>query len=167
MTNGVNKWNIVGAEGSTFSDVVAHRIREVRKKQGMTAAQLAGRCAEQGFPGLTAQALSNIESGRRDKEGKRRRDVTVDELMALAWVLHVAPVYLLTPPLPSPDLPLPGDPHEFVTLTKMWQQFIKGEQPMAGMDPQRFLAEVPKEEFERLLARLAEGGDTRPASDDG
>lgn len=143
----------------TFSDVVAERIREVRKKQGMTAAQLARLCADRGYPELTTQALSNIESGRRDKEGRRRRYVTADELMALAVVLEVAPVYLLIPPLPSPDQPLPDDAAERHTLARVWQSFIKGEKPLPGMDPQRFLSEVPPEEFTRSLHRMAEVND--------
>ncbi|MEU2975975.1 helix-turn-helix transcriptional regulator [Streptomyces hirsutus] len=136
--------------------MVAERVREVRKKQGLTAAQLAQHCAERGYPELTTQALSNIESGRRDKDGRRRRFVTVDELMTLALVLEVAPVYLLIPPLPSPEQPLPDDAAELSTVTHVWQGFIKGERPLPGMDPQRFLSEVPREEFTRLMHRMAE-----------
>lgn len=139
----------------TFSDVVAERVREVRRKQGLTAAQLAEFCARLGYPELTTQALSNIESGRRDKDGRRRRYVTVDELIGLARALEVAPVYLLIPPLPSPDNPLPGDAAEISALARVWQAFIKGERPLPGMDPQRFLSEVPPEEFGRLVDRMA------------
>jgi transcriptional regulator with XRE-family HTH domain len=150
----------------TFSDVVAERVREVRKKQGLTAAQLASLCADRGYPELTTQALSNIESGRRDKEGRRRRYVTADELMALAVVLEVAPVYLLIPPLPSEEQPLPDDAAERHTLARVWQSFIKGERPLPGMDPQRFLSEVPPEEFARSLQRLAEANDAEAAGKD-
>ncbi|MDK1348010.1 helix-turn-helix transcriptional regulator [Streptomyces sp. 378] len=142
---------------------MAERVREVRRKQGMTAAQLAEVCANLGYPELTTQALSNIESGRRDKDGRRRRYVTVDELIGLARALEVAPVYLLIPPLPSPDQPLPDDAAEANALTHVWQAFIKGERPLPGMDPQRFLSEVPREEFTRLLHRLVEANDTGEA----
>lgn len=128
----------------------------MRKKQGLTAAQLAEYCANLGYPELTTQALSNIESGRRDKAGKRRRYVTVDELIALSRALEVAPVYLLIPPLPSPEQPLPDDAWEISALAHVWQSFIKGESPLPGMDPQRFLTEVPPEEFARLVNRMAE-----------
>jgi hypothetical protein len=58
-------------------------------------AELAARCAELGAGHLTENVIENIESGRRDKQGRRRRDVTVDELLTLAVALNVAPVHLL------------------------------------------------------------------------
>jgi hypothetical protein len=37
---------------------------------------------------LTASVIANIETGRRDEQGRRRRDVTVDEVVALAAALE-------------------------------------------------------------------------------
>lgn len=73
----------------TVSDVTARRVRELRQQWGWSAAELAERCAEWGHPQLTASVIANIESGRRDKNGRRRRDVTVDEAFAFARVLQV------------------------------------------------------------------------------
>lgn len=86
-------------KGQTFSDLVAERVTCVRKSRGMTAQDLAERCAttEVGAPEITAQTISNIETGRRDKDGRRRRAVTVDELMSLAVALQVPPADLLAP----------------------------------------------------------------------
>jgi hypothetical protein len=39
----------------------------------------------------------NIESGRRDQDGRRRRHVTVDEWLALAHAFDVEPIVLLLP----------------------------------------------------------------------
>jgi len=47
---------------------------------------------------LTPSVIANIETGRRDAEGKRRREVTVDELFVFA--------YALAAPLPALLLPL-------------------------------------------------------------
>jgi transcriptional regulator with XRE-family HTH domain len=77
------------------SDVVARRIREIRRRREWSAARLAEECAKCGFPQLTEPVINNIESGRRDKHGRRRRDVTVDELDAFARVLGVPPAELL------------------------------------------------------------------------
>jgi transcriptional regulator with XRE-family HTH domain len=73
----------------TPSDVVARRVREVRKRLGWSAERLAAECVQVGAPHLTASVLANIESGRRDQQGRRRRDVTVDELLQLAAALRV------------------------------------------------------------------------------
>ncbi|WP_141923621.1 hypothetical protein [Haloactinospora alba] len=78
------------------SDVVAERVREVRKRRGWTPHQLAQECADVGLQ-LSANTIENIESGRRDKNGRRRRHVTVDELIGLAFALDVAPVHLVFP----------------------------------------------------------------------
>jgi transcriptional regulator with XRE-family HTH domain len=77
------------------SDVVARRVREVRKQRGWTAERLAAECARVGAPHLTASVIANIESGRRDQQGRRRRDVTVDELLHLAGALDVDLSHLL------------------------------------------------------------------------
>jgi transcriptional regulator with XRE-family HTH domain len=79
----------------TVSDIVAARIREARKAQRWTTADLAERCADAGHPELTKPVIENIETGRRDKDGRRRRAVTVDELRALADVLRFSPADVL------------------------------------------------------------------------
>jgi transcriptional regulator with XRE-family HTH domain len=75
--------------------VVARRVREIRRRREWSAARLAEECAKLGFPQLTEPVINNIESGRRDEHGRRRRDVTVDELDAFARVLGVPPTELL------------------------------------------------------------------------
>ena len=69
----------------------------MRRWHDWTAEILAERCAAAGAPELTAQVIFNIESGRRDASGRRRREVTLDEAAALARVLGVKFDALLTP----------------------------------------------------------------------
>ncbi|WP_198950748.1 helix-turn-helix transcriptional regulator [Kineosporia sp. A_224] len=63
----------------------------------MTREQVAERCAAFGWEGVTAAVLNYIETGRPDAQGRRRREVTVDELAALAVALDVPPLALLAP----------------------------------------------------------------------
>jgi transcriptional regulator with XRE-family HTH domain len=79
------------------SDFIGQRVKEVREQLGWTAEQLAARCAEIGAPEITRSVIANIESGRRDQDGRRRREVTVDELLTLSYALNVPPVYLFLP----------------------------------------------------------------------
>ena len=83
--------------GETVSDTVGRRIMEGRRQRGWTARQLAENCANAGAPGITAPVIANIEGGRRDEHGRRRRDVTVDELLVFADVFGVPPESLFTP----------------------------------------------------------------------
>jgi transcriptional regulator with XRE-family HTH domain len=85
----------------TPSDVFAEKIREVRKERGWQVADLAARCADMGHPELTENVIENIEHGRRDKDGRRRRHITIDELAVLSLALdpahvHFAPDEVLT-----------------------------------------------------------------------
>lgn len=71
----------------TVSDTVAANIRAARKRRGWTVADLARRS------GLSVAIIENIEHGRR-RDGVRVRDITVDELDAVAAGLGVPPAAL-------------------------------------------------------------------------
>ncbi|MDX3099705.1 helix-turn-helix domain-containing protein [Nonomuraea angiospora] len=82
---------------SKLSDVVASRVRKYRERKGYTREELAARCSKLNVP-LTAAAITNIETGRRNAAtGVRRRDVSVDELVGLAKALGVPPILLIYP----------------------------------------------------------------------
>lgn len=51
--------------------------------------------------GLSENVIENIESGRPDAYGERRRDITVDELMAIAEAFNLVPEFLLPQPVPA------------------------------------------------------------------
>lgn len=97
-SNNVNMTTTIVDMTATPSDYTAARIREVRRARSLTVQQLALECAALGAPQLTAAVIDNIETGRRHKDGTRRRHVTVDELFALALALNAPPLYLLIPP---------------------------------------------------------------------
>jgi transcriptional regulator with XRE-family HTH domain len=96
---------------STLSDVVAEQIRKRRDALGLTREDLAKRCADLGVSELSYGAITNIETGRKTKDGTRRRLVAVDELAALARALRVPPVLLVFPVGRLDEVQaLPGDP---------------------------------------------------------
>jgi hypothetical protein len=133
------------ANSPTPSDAVAARVKQVRKRRDLTVADLAARCAELGAPQLTAQALYKLE-GQRESAGRRPRPVTVDELLALALALNVAPVHLLVPP-DEPDTPyrVTATVTERRFLVRGW---IRGIGPLdPDTDLREFHSEVPPGEF--------------------
>jgi transcriptional regulator with XRE-family HTH domain len=80
-----------------ISDVVGERVAQLRRAQGISREDLACLVTAAGWP-LGPAAITNLESGRRDREtGRRRREITVDELSVLGRVLGVPPVLLLYP----------------------------------------------------------------------
>ena len=72
----------------TPSDLVARRVRELRRERGISATRLAARCEVEGAPNLTAQVIYKLE-GQRSNPDRPPRPVTVDELLALAAALDV------------------------------------------------------------------------------
>lgn len=77
--------------------MVAESLKKLREARGLTGEGLARLCAENGAPEITRAVIANIETGRPGKEGRRRREVTVDELLVFAYVLDVPPVLLMVP----------------------------------------------------------------------
>ena len=83
--------------------------------------------------------ISNIESGRRKADGKRRREVSVDELFLIAYVLGVPPVHLLVPDEDS-ETPVEVAPGARVDEPNLMLRWIRGDQTLPGVDPRGFFA---------------------------
>ena len=79
------------------SEVVAQRLKQLRRARGWSAQRLAEECARLGAPHLSASVIANIETGRKDSAGKRRREVTVEELLIFSYALNAPTVALLVP----------------------------------------------------------------------
>lgn len=140
--------------------MIAERVKEVRGKRGLTATQLAERCAAVGAPELTAQALSNIETGRRaTKDGPRRRYLTVDEVVALALALDVAPVHLVVPPDAADEDEYRITPTSVVSVRDV-RAWFRGYYPVLGRSVRDFHGEVPESEYG--LIQLAPQARTDP-----
>lgn len=99
---------------------------------------------------LTANVIENIEHGRR-KDGRRRRTITVDELLIFAYVFSVAPVHLLVP-TENRD-PYPVTPTESLLPVRA-REWIRGEYALPSSDPRVYFSEVPANEW--IADRLAE-----------
>ncbi|MFC1407125.1 hypothetical protein ACEZDJ_38165 [Streptacidiphilus sp. N1-5] len=112
---------------------------------------LADACALRGVPHLTNSVLANIESGRPDRDGRRRRDVSVDELLALALVLDVAPAHLLGLPQGS-GASIKIAPGCQVASNQVLQQWVRGDEPLPTTDDRLYYASA----LEQLPARDAD-----------
>ncbi|HEY1972606.1 MAG TPA: hypothetical protein VGH89_31965 [Pseudonocardia sp.] len=105
----------------SISDLVAARIKEVRKGKGLNVPRLAELCAGVGAANLTESVLMNIESGRKDPEGRRRRDVTADEVVGIARALEVSPLVLV---LPADDAEYPLAPGQAAMARHVYEWII-------------------------------------------
>ena len=123
---------------TTPTQTVAKRVRELRKRHGWSASQLAERLAALGLP-WDRFTVQNLENGRR-------RNITLDESVALAYALDVAPVHLMVSP---------ADEHreyfiapELFTVANQAREWFRGRSPIPGQDPRMYFSEVPAREWE-------------------
>jgi transcriptional regulator with XRE-family HTH domain len=92
-------------------------VKELRRRQGWSARRLAEACATTGSQQLSESVIANIESGRRDESGRRRRDVTVDDAVGFAKALDVPLIHLLPVHL---DPGATGVTLDFATAEELW-----------------------------------------------
>jgi transcriptional regulator with XRE-family HTH domain len=117
--------------------VIATRVKELRKRRGWSAQRLGEEMAAVGVP-WDRSIVANFENGRRSY-------VTVEELLALAYVLSVAPVHLVVPLEDStPYAPVPSLQFTTAGVVRAW---IRGQRTIGDTDPRLFYSEVPPEEF--------------------
>jgi transcriptional regulator with XRE-family HTH domain len=128
-------------EWQTPSATVARRVRELRDRRGWSAQQLAGRCAEAGADDLDRTRIANIES-------RRRRNVSIDEVLVLAHALDVAPVHLFVPV-----------EEKWLAVTPKWivgagrvREWVRGRYPLPSRDSRRYWTEVPDHEWDAAEA---------------
>jgi transcriptional regulator with XRE-family HTH domain len=106
------------------SSTVAHRVQQLRKRRGWSVARLAEECTKVGAPQLTANVLTNLLSRQQ-----RRRDLTVEEVGALAAVFDVVPARLL------PDVWEPiDDPSRLILSFKSPAQAEEMRKTLAGLE---------------------------------
>lgn len=74
----------------TPTQVIARRVREYRMKHGWSARELGERCAAAGLPKWERNLVANLENGRRE-------NVSIEEVLVLAYVLSVPPLLLFVP----------------------------------------------------------------------
>ncbi|MEV0209420.1 helix-turn-helix domain-containing protein [Streptomyces sp. NPDC050788] len=120
---------------------VRARVKELRRRKGLTAAELGEELAKLGVPWNRA-IVTNFELGRRPA-------VSVQEVMALALVLDVAPVNLLVPLDSQPYRVTPEGAH-VQGSGDVWR-WLRGDRPLPGTQTagaRTFYAEVPAEEIE-------------------
>jgi transcriptional regulator with XRE-family HTH domain len=113
-------------EAGPVGGTVAKNLLRIRTYRGLTTRQLSGELERIGRP-VPASGITRMEKGQRQ--------VTVDELVALAIVLEVSPTLLLLP-IDRPETP--GDSRgERIPLTKLisapWEtvwRWMHGQRPL-------------------------------------
>jgi transcriptional regulator with XRE-family HTH domain len=75
----------------TAGEAFGERLQEIRRKRGWTQEDLASRLDDLGFP------IHRVTLGQIEKGGTRARNVTLEEVLAIALALGVPPVMMMAP----------------------------------------------------------------------
>jgi transcriptional regulator with XRE-family HTH domain len=131
-------------DAPTASQVLAAELPNVRKRQGLTAEDLALRVKLHGGK-LDRAAISKIEN--------RLRDVSLDDAILLAVALGISPLHLF----------VPRDDDAFVAVAPAWnvaaalaRRWVRGEQPLQFQDDRVYRTEVPESEWATRNERLVQ-----------
>jgi transcriptional regulator with XRE-family HTH domain len=128
------------AANLTANQVVADQVRWLRDNRKITQQELADSL------GWTQSQVARLELGRRA--------VTVADLLALAWALDVAPVYLLAGSFNSAgDIPVTEQLRVSPDDMRKW---IRGGTPLPGTNYRRYFENIPDDEWRAAYGEAAE-----------
>lgn len=92
------------------SSGLGERLATYRRAAGLSAAQLSAMTNGE----ISRSVIANIENGRR-------ADITVDQMLALAWALEIPPVALVLPiDDPLGPVEIPGEPAPQLIMNTVW-----------------------------------------------
>lgn len=133
-------------------------MRELRSRHGWTGQRLAEEMTKVGIS-WDRSVVTALETGRR-------QSVSVEELLALAYVLSVAPVHLLVPPVSQEQLraarSLYAVAPRAAAPTAVIREWIRGRAPIGNTDARMYFGEAPVDEFTAPKwepTPVAEGGE--------
>lgn len=125
--------------------MIADRVRDLRRRAGLSQDDLAERMSDLGLPWkrTTVVNLETRATGSRG-QGAGRDTVTAGELLALARVLDVPPVWLLADPAGDLDVPITRDLSADPWSALLWMvgKAPLGEETGSWSDAARPLDEV-------------------------
>lgn len=132
---------------SSPTDVFRQRLREERRRRGLSRDHVSAQLRKLGHP-IDAQTVGRIESGRIKR-------VPLDDVFALSYVLDLSPLFLLLPSQqgdPPPKVaPLEGAPAVPHYALRAW---LRGYDPLPGQDVEEFVLATPRDEqLQRLVER--------------
>jgi transcriptional regulator with XRE-family HTH domain len=102
--------------------LIASRVREIRQQQRLSGAALGAAVRDLGLQGWVDSTVGKLETSRRES-------VTVRELLALAVVLGVPPVWLLVDPKAGTPVPVAEGIEVDPWTALLW---LTGSQPLEG-----------------------------------
>lgn len=124
--------------------LVAERLKQLRKARGWSAQKLADALVAAGVP-WDRSVVAKFENGRR-------ATLTLEEVYALAYVLEVAPVNLMT----ATDLG--GPPVEVVpglaVSSEDAREWIRGRKPVGDQDVDTYFSKIAGNDFGFIYSAL-------------
>lgn len=119
----------------TAGEVFAQRMKEALQSRGMTKVDLSRKLKELGHP------IDPVVLGRIAKGGTRAKNLTVEQLLAIAYALDAPPFQLIQPYDEETKVKIVGN-RDAVTPDQL-EAYLRGWTPLPGMDETTFMLELP------------------------
>ncbi|MFC6017584.1 helix-turn-helix domain-containing protein [Plantactinospora solaniradicis] len=130
---------------------IAERVKTLRQGRGWSARELADEMVKVGIP-WDRSIVANLETGRR-------ASVSVEEFLALAYVLDVAPVNVLVPT--ESDVtefePVQGQVVDPMTA----REWIRGRQPIGDQNMDTYFSKIAGSDFVSIYGALKKAQEAR------
>lgn len=124
------------------SQVLSKQLPEIRQRLGLSAQAFAERAREAGLK-FDRGTVSKIENGQRG--------ISLDEALAIAAALDVAPVHLFLPREDDAKVQVAPNVTVEAEQARLW---FRGGRPLPDGDDQTYRTEVPKSEWQQRSGRL-------------
>ncbi len=126
-----------GAEAVSPLGRIAEMVKTLRKDRGWSAEKLAQMMTAAGVP-WERMVVTKLELGKR-------QTITVEEWLALAYVLEISPVHLLVP-YEADDIPYRAIPAGRPYSSAEMRRWVAGEDTLEGVDIIRVASHVPADQ---------------------
>ncbi len=126
-----------GAEAVSPLGRIAEMVKTLRKDRGWSAEKLAQLMTAAGVP-WERMVVTKLELGKR-------QTITVEEWLALSYVLEISPVHLLVP-YEADDIPYRAIPAGRPYSSAEMRRWVAGEDTLEGVDIIRVASHVPEDQ---------------------
>ena len=138
--------NLENRKSVTPGEMVAVRMKELRKKRGWSQEQLANELDRHEVP-INRTTIAKMEA---HPQSTRAENISLVNVLALGIVLGVNPVELFSPQ--NPDVWLRVG--ETLIPPRQLRQWLRQQQPLREQDSKWYDTEIPEEEWQDQVARI-------------
>jgi len=156
----------VKAGDLSAGEVFGKRLAEVRRRRGWTQTELADRLRDAGGVGLGGQEpMHRVRLAKIESDPEKAARVTLEEVLALSYVLGVSPLYMISPieHAGGPRVCIVGKAGQPADGREL-RAWLRGEEALVGQDEIAYAIERSRDDAHAAVSRRGDVFDHLMAS---